>query len=237
MNSERFGFSTGALEKGDYVKALEWMKGHRVSTVELSALRYEELEPLVSGLDTLPTQGFAYISFHAPSVYPKEKEGEVVALLDRVLKRGWNIIVHPDVIYTPTLWQHFGSHLLVENMDRRKATGKTVGELRGLLEMLPRARVCLDVAHARQMDTTLTLLWSIVESFKSRIAEIHISELDSHCRHRPLSNGAVRDYKRFARVLVGIPVIIESMLNRHDSCTREREVYFAKEALASIERE
>ncbi len=231
MSNDRFGFSTGALEKGDYHTAIGWMRRHHMRSMELSALRYDELEPLVLDLDTLPIGEFTYVSFHAPSSFAKEQEDRVISLLERVYRRGWNIVVHPDVIYTPVHWRCFGKQLLIENMDRRKTTGRTVAELRSLLSELPDARVCLDIAHARQLDTTLTLLWSMTNVFKGRIAEVHISELDSHCRHLPLSEQAISDYRRFAALLRSIPVIIESMLDRCHSNLRHEEIQLARTAM------
>jgi hypothetical protein len=233
MREERYGFSTGALERGDYRAAMDWICQHGVRSVELSALRLEELEPLVSDLDVLPLADFEYVSFHAPSAYPKEAEERVVELLGKVYERGWNIVVHPDVIYTPARWKRFKDSLLIENMDRRKSTGRTVAELAEFFCLLPDARMCLDVAHARQMDTTLTLLWSMISEFSSRIAEVHISELDSHCRHRPLSHAAVKDYRRFADSLRNVPVIIESMLDHHLCGCRSEELNLAREAMQS----
>src|SRR6266446_10689381 len=92
---KRVGFSTGALEKGNYRQALRWLYSHHVQNVELSALRIDELQPLVEDIEKLPMGSFTYISFHAPSAFPEEAEPGVVQLLGRVFKRGWNIIVHP----------------------------------------------------------------------------------------------------------------------------------------------
>ncbi len=231
VKNERFGFSTGALEKGNYRVAIDWLRQHEVRSVELSALRFNELQPLVDDLDKLPIDAFGYVSFHAPSSFHPEQESRVLSLLEPVFKRGWNIVVHPDVIYTPSLWKHFGQQLLIENMDRRKTTGRTVQELGKLFEQLPSARMCLDVAHARQLDTTLTLLGSIVKAFKDRIAEVHISELDSRCRHRPLSGRAIADYHQFAASLRNIPVIIESMLEQDHCGLRQEEVCLAHQAM------
>ena len=61
------GFSTGALSRGDYRQALEMLADKDVSAVELSALRQEELRPLVEDLDNLDLSRFRYIAFHAPS--------------------------------------------------------------------------------------------------------------------------------------------------------------------------
>src|ERR1051325_10533180 len=101
-------------------------------------------------------------------------------MLRRVFKRWWNIIVHPDVMRKPTLWRQFGRKLLLENMDRRKTVARTADELAIYFEQLPEARLCLDFAHARQLDTTLSVLTEIIYKFLSKIAEIHISELDSN---------------------------------------------------------
>jgi hypothetical protein len=93
---ERMGFSTGALERGNYRKAMRWLVNSHVPNVELSALRYGELEPLVRDLDSLSLAVFTYISFHAPSSFKPEEEEHVVELLEKIKERGWNIIVHHD---------------------------------------------------------------------------------------------------------------------------------------------
>jgi len=236
-NSERIGFSTGALEKGNYKNAIQWLLRSHVQTVELSALRFEELEPMIGELESLPIASFRHVSFHAPSYFPEEAEESVVNLLRRVKSKGWNIIVHPDVIRNYWLWKPFGSTLLVENMDRRKPIGRTPGELDEIFKLLPEARLCLDVAHARQMDTTLTLLSQLISHFSSRIAEIHISELDSRCQHQPMSFGAVKDYQFFARHFrPSWPVIIESMIGSDRAALRRTEFNLALEAMQRPER-
>ncbi len=190
------------------------MVSQNVRSIELSALRYDELEPLVNSLDRLPLEKFDYVSFHAPSSFNAQHETRVLELLMPVCRRQWNIIVHPDVIYTPERWTCLGQRLLIENMDRRKPIGRTAAELNVLFKRLPDAQLCLDVAHARQQDTTMTLLGEIVRRFSQRIAEIHISELDSYCQHWPMSDYAVCDYRRFATALSHCShVIIESMLD------------------------
>lgn len=225
---EQIGFSTGALERGNFKSAIKWLLENNMRSVELSALRIEELEPMVNSLITLPIAKFHYVSFHAPSSFPKEAETRVVQLLSNIADRGWNIIVHPDVIYNYSMWKPFKSQLLIENMDRRKPIGRTAYELGKIFEMLPDARLCLDVAHARQMDTTLTLLSEIISRFSNRIAEIHISELDSWCQHQPMSAGAVKDYQNFAgRINSTLPVIIESMLEGDRTSMRLDEFYLA----------
>lgn len=188
---------------------------------------------MVESLDELPLDSFNYISFHAPSSFKKDEEEQVIELLQPVFQRGWNIVVHPDVIYTPHYWARFGEHLLIENMDRRKSVGRTPEELKELFQQLPMARLCLDVAHARQLDTTLILLWNIARDFSDRIAEVHISELDSRCRHQPMTRRAMLDYQQvIGRTTRNAPVIVESMLDADRSSLRMNEIELAEEALA-----
>jgi hypothetical protein len=54
------GFSTGALARGDYRHALEMLSDKPVTAVELSALRQDELRPLVEDLDNLDLRRFRY---------------------------------------------------------------------------------------------------------------------------------------------------------------------------------
>jgi hypothetical protein len=227
------GFSTGALEKGDYGAALDWLNEHTdTDAVEISALRFDELEPTVRNLERLKLDHFRYVSFHAPSSFRPDQEESVLGWLKPVFDRGWNIVVHPDVIYTPDRWQFLGRQLLIENMDRRKSVGRTVDELKRFFGLLPDARFCLDVAHARQIDTTLTLLFQLFEGLCDRFAEVHISELDSRCRHIQMSGRAVADYQCLPwNTLHGVPVIIESMLDHEDGEARLQELNLARNSI------
>ena len=55
------GFSTGALARNDFRRALQMLTGKNVSAVELSALRQDELVPLVEQLDHLDLSPFKYV--------------------------------------------------------------------------------------------------------------------------------------------------------------------------------
>jgi hypothetical protein len=232
--THRVGFSTGALERGDFRKALGWMSDHEMRTVELSALRFDELEPLIRRLDKIDVSdsNFDYVSFHAPSYFSPDQEERVIELLQPVKERNWNIVVHPDVLFTPERWSCFGRNLLIENMDRRKPVGRNSRELSWFFDVLPEAQFCLDLAHARQIDPTLMVLKRLASDFKDRIAEIHISELDPYCKHVPMSNWAILDYQQITCDLDPfIPVIIESMLDGDLESIRMEEFYFAIEAM------
>jgi hypothetical protein len=66
----KIGFSTGSIAMADVRRGLEVARHPRAKAVELSALREEELEPLLESLDRLEgdLRQFEYISLHAPSM-------------------------------------------------------------------------------------------------------------------------------------------------------------------------
>jgi hypothetical protein len=66
------------------------------------------------------------------------------------------MIVHPDAMHIPAKWARFGDLLCIENMDKRKPIGQTVTDLADIFEALPRASLCFDIGHARQVDPTMS---------------------------------------------------------------------------------
>ena len=134
-------------------------------------------------------------------------------MLKPCIDRGWPVIVHPDAIEDASLWSDFGALLCMENMDKRKHTGRTAGELAPFFESLPRARLCFDIAHARQVDPTLSNAREILRMFGDRLAQVHISELDSAGRHERLSMSMVVTVQSLiARLRPEAPAIIESQI-------------------------
>ena len=55
------GFSTGALARGDVFRGVEMITKNALRVVELSALRQNELQPIIEKLDDLDLTTFDYI--------------------------------------------------------------------------------------------------------------------------------------------------------------------------------
>jgi hypothetical protein len=183
----------------------------RAQAVELSALRSVELPRLLDAMSSRleELQGrYRYIAFHAPTDYQDERE--LVERFKSLVERGFNIVVHPDTIRDVSLWRQLEDHVCIENMDSRKATGRTAKELRGFFEKLPQAKLCFDVAHARHVDPTMTEAARILSEFGDRLAQVHLSEVNSKGRHFAMSFIAKRAYEPLAGVLSSVPVILES---------------------------
>jgi hypothetical protein len=205
------GFSTGALARADFRLALFELEQTATNSVELSALRFPELQPLLESLSSLHLSRYQYISLHAPSNFQGNQELEAAALLKQFAPASWPIVIHPDTIQHFEIWRTFGRQVAIENMDRRKGKGRTANELREFFVQLPEARLCFDVGHARQFDTTMTEAYRMVRLFGDRLCQLHVSEVNSASQHDRLSFAAILAYEQIANLISeSIPLIIES---------------------------
>jgi hypothetical protein len=209
---ERIGFSTGSLALSDFGTALSLLDGRGTTVVELSALRWAELVPLLEAIPTLDLSSFHHVSVHAPSAFPDHEEEWITSSLREVaLARGWPVVVHPDAIHRFDRWAGFGPLLCIENMDRRKVGGRSAKELKTVFECFPDASLCLDVAHVRQVDPSMTEAFNILREFGDRLVQVHISDLDAASRHVRLTSTAIRAYQEIADLIPPhIPAVIES---------------------------
>jgi hypothetical protein len=206
------GYSTGALAKGDIAAGVGIARRLKLTAIELSALRLSELSSLLEYVASEDLADFQYVSIHAPTDFSQSSETDVVAALSVVAhSRKWQIVVHPDTIHDFRKWADLGRFASVENMDERKRRGRTVEELGEILTRLPEARLCFDIAHARQVDSSMTEAYRIIRYFGERIGQMHFSEVNIESKHRPMSENAIRAYRHIAHLLpTGAPSIIES---------------------------
>ena len=204
--------------------------GKNTSAVELSALRQEELRPLVEQIETVDLSLFEYVSFHAPSSMAREFEQEALLLLRRVAEMGWPIIVHPDAMYSAEEWACLGDRLYLENMDKRKPIGQTADDLAKFFEILPNASLCFDIGHARQVDPTMSEASAILSRFVDRIQQLHVSEVNSQSRHDRLTYESVLAFQRVSHLLpTDAPVIVESRVEEREI---EEEIDRVRQTLA-----
>lgn len=225
------GYSTGALTLGDFHKALQWIYDANIKAVELSALRTHELEPLVNSVGQIKISKFDFISVHAPSNCKESEEKKIVGLLKNFVKRGWPIILHPDSVYSWPLWREFGSLLLIENMDNRKPIARDADELETIFAKVPKARLCFDIGHSYQIDKSMKNALDMVNRFKSRLGQIHISEVSPTSQHLRISSRAMHDFQKIASNIPGhVPVIIETPVKKNEM---KEELEIAKKSLST----
>jgi hypothetical protein len=222
------GFSTGALAYGDFRRGLAILHSKRAKAVELSALRENELAPLIGALDSLDLSQFTYISVHAPSRFEPSHEGAIVDLLKNAANRGWPIILHPDAVHDFSAWSVFRDLLLIENMDKRNRTGRTAQELSAIFSKLPQAGLCFDLGHCRQVDPTMNEAHLILRDFGTRLRQLHVSEVNSRSTHDPLSAASIGAFQKISHLIPeNVPVILESPVEE-----MEIEAEFDRERLA-----
>lgn len=225
------GFSTGALALDDFRGALCSLKNKGTEAVELSALRERELIPLVDAIPSLDLRSFRHISVHVPSSMSPGFEAVAVEKLRSVADRGWLIVIHPDVISRYDKWLVFRDRLCIENMDKRKPIGQTAIQLQQMFEKLPDASFCMDLGHARQVDPTMTEAFLILRRFRSRLKQLHISEVNSDSRHGEITLEAFIAFRKVAELIPeDVPVIVESRVPKPDI---DREVRLVREILDS----
>lgn len=223
------GFSTGALAYADFRQGLAMVSSKGLASIELSALRQNELVPLLASLPTLDLSGFEYVSIHAPSQFEAAWEEELCERLRVEAWRGWPIVVHPDAINDFGLWRELGTLVCVENMDKRKPIGRTTSELAMIFEELPTAKFCFDIGHARQIDLTMTEAYLILREFGSRLTQVHVSEVNTRSKHDPLSYSSILAFQEVARLIPAhIPLILETPVAEEEM---ESEISKAREAL------
>lgn len=206
------GCSTGFMleQRGDWPALVRRAAAQSSFAVELAALSEPEMPGLVRYLETGPSLPFFFVSVHAPSKHRRIPEIDLVHMLGRLPHWIDAVVVHPDSIGEPSLYRSLGRTLAIENMDARKPGGQTADELEPLLDELPDAGLCFDVAHAKSVDPTMTEGERILDRFGDRLRHVHLSSLDHDCHHVPLTT---QDEPLFASLLSrcrDVPWILEA---------------------------
>lgn len=206
------GFSSGALAYADFRGGVAMLLGKDIHCLELSALRENELDPLLDAVDELDLAQFRYISIHAPSGFHPEREEAIVDRLAEIaVRRQWPVILHPDAVHDGTLWQRLGQFLCIENMDKRKSIGRTAEELAQVFAQYPDASLCFDIGHARQVDATMTEAYLILTAYRDRLRQVHLSEVNTRSKHDPLSLASILAFRDVAELIpTEIPIILET---------------------------
>jgi hypothetical protein len=208
------GASTGFLveARGDWPALAEQAIALSSFTAELAALSEHELPGLLTFLQTSPQLPFNYLSVHGPSKSLTMAEAKLVDMLNRLPASVDAIVMHPDVIDDAATVRRLGSRLVLENMDTRKATGRTADDLAPLFEQLPDAGLCLDVAHARDADPSMELAHELLDRFTGRLRHLHVSSLDADGHHVPLTEADLEAFRPVLDRCRDVPWILEAPL-------------------------
>lgn len=205
------GISTGvfARDRGNWPELVKAASSASVYVTELSALSEPELDGLERFLATSPRLPFRYVSVHAPAKKSSLSKDRLVQRLGKLPRWVRSVIAHPDRLRGLEQYRALGSRLVLENMDDRKADGRTADEMERFFRELPEAGFCLDVAHVYSLDPRMDLAHELLDRFGDRLRQVHLSSLRDG-RHVPV---CPEDEELFESVLArcgDVPWIMEA---------------------------
>ncbi|HEY2141238.1 MAG TPA: hypothetical protein VGG98_04155 [Solirubrobacteraceae bacterium] len=215
LNEGLVGASTGYMKehRGDWSALVEGALELSTGAVELSALSIEELPTLLDYLSDGPALPFDYVAVHAPAKGGRGQLHRAASLLGRLPQQVVSVVTHPEAINEhASSMRALGSRLVLENMNLQKRSGRTAAHLAPYFTALPRARFCLDIAHAYQCDSTLALADVLLDAHAHRLAQVHLSSIRPDGIHVPLTEPDAATFRPILERCVGVPWILEAPL-------------------------
>jgi len=205
------GASTGYLERwrGNWDELLSRAVAVSSFAAEFAALSEPEFGGLLTFLTQRPRLPFVYLSVHAPVKAREVTEETLVGWLRSLPPHVESIVIHPDTLTDVDLFRQVGRRLIVENMDDRKSSGRTVDELAKVFAALPHAGFCFDIAHAWSVDPTMRLAHDLLDHFGDRLRQVHLSSLAGG-KHVPVLREHEELFVPLLRRCSDVPWILEA---------------------------
>ncbi|MFH0892139.1 MAG: hypothetical protein V1867_05155 [Candidatus Falkowbacteria bacterium] len=125
-------------------------------------------------------RAFDHVSIHAPCRNTRFADDQATRdLLCRIEKACARlqvdlVVFHPDLIDDWNVFSEFDIPAAIENLDNRKKSYRGVSDLKNAFDKLD-CRFVLDINHCFANDPTLKLASEMIEAFRDRLAEIHVS--------------------------------------------------------------
>ena len=119
-------------------------------------------------------------------------------------------------------------------MDMRKPIGRTAEELAKFFVALPEVRFCFDIGYARQVDPSMTEAALLLHAFRDRLAEVHMSEVNTASRHDSLSPNAIMAFSgMMGSIPEEVPIILETLIDEQESDI-QTEIQRANEVFGAV---
>jgi hypothetical protein len=100
-------------------------------------------------------------------------------------------------------------------MDKRKHIGQTAKDLTRIFDVFPKASLCFDVGHARQIDPTMSEATAILQAFRGKLKQLHVSDVNTQSKHDPLNLESMLAFQRISHLVPPeIPIIMESRVEQ-----------------------
>lgn len=218
------GFSTGCFYKlhKEILKKIEEVKATGCEAIELLCDNEKDIQILLKEMPEENLAQFKYISLHTPKLnnYSVSEIGDILESIQELHEK-LNlkcVVIHPDEVRDWEVFSKFSFPIAIENMDNVKSSGRTVEEMREVFKLCDRAML-IDLMHSYSDDQTMKLGRDLVDIFKSRIIEIHLSGYAGS--HAPLYQTKQKDI--IESVPSNVPIIIESVFEDIHQVRQELE--------------
>lgn len=186
------------------------------NALEINCHSVEETEKLNKLLPLITN--FKYISLHLPSNIKYKNDDTIHALLKKfrnfyVRSGAKLIVVHPDVVEDWSVFDNYPISWAIENMDDRKDSFKNADDLRIFFTNHKKWNLVLDLGHCNANDKSMVLANDLINNFKHKIKEIHLSGYEVF--HDPLHRTKQANIIKYCNRL-NVPIIVESTFEISD---------------------
>ncbi|WP_210492872.1 hypothetical protein [Patulibacter sp. SYSU D01012] len=211
-NHLKLGISTGAIaeDRGDWTRLTRRCRSFSSAAIEFAALGGDELHGLSAFLQR-QGQSFRFVSVHAPTKRVSSSPTDLAKALVDLPRWVDAIVLHPDTLQHTRAFGVLGRRLVVENMDSRKPFGTTTDDLLTIYAAFPKAKFCLDLAHAYSLDPSMGLAHELLDAFRVRLSHVHVSSLSTRGGHVALTPTDEAAFEPVLRRCIDVPWILEAV--------------------------
>ena len=170
-----------------------------------------------------------HVSLHAPWTkikYADNVESQKVFEKLRQIKERIGarfIVFHTNVVEDFGVLKYYELNPLIENIPSFDVSG--LKELQTLMEKFD-IGLCFDIHHACESDPSMNLSYKILEVFKERLSEVHVSGYNDNCPpvHQSKSRKLIINLLR--QIPENIPIIMESPIPKDKPEYLDKELQF-----------
>lgn len=187
----KIGFSFGSPSIITRLELLSTLLALSDAAIEIGFVDLDRLKTGLSEEEIYYLREFKYISLHAPAIsidrlrgekrqvlYSKANANYVIELILKICNQLEidTVLFHPDTVQDfQWLNAEFGEILAFENMDKKKAFGKTLSDMRKVYDLCPHAKWVCDVNHLFTIDQSMELSKYFHRDLEERLCHYHVS--------------------------------------------------------------
>jgi len=219
------------LKTENRAELIEHVKGLDIDGIELDYSGKEPSSLKLTSEQEEYLKSLKYVSIHVTAESLKGcSEEDIIRRLDYVVgiakkTNASDIVIHPEALPSPDILSKYDVKFLTENLDRN--TGYGLEKLKKVFEDYPDLGLCLDVCHSFTWDGEETK--KLVDEFKDKISQVHLSALEGDKQHRPLLNSSSDMIESIEPIKsLDVPIVIEEDFEDGDFDGLKKEIEFVK---------